>query len=520
MKQLPAHHCPPQEPVPEPTAAAAPASSLSTPDASASPSAANPSTDATPTPEKVHIRGVDELTTDDLLHYASTRFPTESPLRVEWIDDTSANLVYGSAETGLAALDAFTAVQERHEGEEGIAGAAAGDGGAGGGGRGSTNPEPTESTEAQVAASANTGAGALRLRTAHSMPSHPDSVLLVRSAVSTDRKRQRAHEASRFYLMHPELDPRARGRREFEARRRLPKTGRSQREGSGDSDGDYTRRRFDEWEHRRRRDRDHGRNGFNANMYDDDEMDDEGDDDVRPSNRTKELFPNSESGSGGGVLARARSASPNRMDFDDEEDAYSFTGGGGGSGSRAGSRLRFRTRSPPRRLRANGANANAGRELFPDTGNGGTPLKNELLFANGGGSPLSIHRRSDAFDAADETDTAAPAATAAKRLPLDGTGTAGANTHKELFPETAPDRNRLQIRGAASDGNPGISIRGSSAGANDSGNGAGGLAIKGTAVRELFPSSLAGNRSKELFADIPGPAKRGGRRKKAEDMFN
>jgi hypothetical protein len=66
--------------------------------------------------------------------------------------------------------------------------------------------------------------------------------------------------------------------------------------------------------------------------------------------------------------------------------------------------------------------------------------------------------------------------------------------------------NGIKIRGTSQD--QGISIRGAS----------NGISIKGAAsVRELFPSKYYENEGKELFSDkLEG---RGGRRRKAEDMF-
>ena len=78
----------------------------------------------------------------------------------------------------------------------------------------------------------------LRLRTAKTLSNHPESVIQVRAAVKTDRKKHRAHEASRFYLMHPEHDPRERVRREFSERQRQGRW--------NDTDGEYRRRRFDD----------------------------------------------------------------------------------------------------------------------------------------------------------------------------------------------------------------------------------------------------------------------------------
>lgn len=404
--------------------------------------------------EKVHVRGVDELTTDDIKQFAMEHFKIEEPSRVEWIDDTSANIVYSSADVGLQALAALT----------------------------------------QVGVEDASALPSLRLRSAKSLSNHPDSVLQVRSAVKTDKKKPRAHEASRFYLMHPEHDPRERLRLELSDRRRQGRR--------DDSEGDYTRRRFDDREHRRRRDRGE-EEGFSAGMYDDEPT--ESSDADRGRNRSRrdrqaELFPDRENEPG---RLRDRSASPGR-DLLDEDRSDS---------DRWQSRRRFRERSPQL------ARRNEGKELFPSRGQdrgdshtrdlfpnktAGTYLKKEL-FPNK--PSISNHRRSDAFDAADET-----AESLAKRItvPLvDGAqdqNISGRNANVELFPESG---NGVSIRGAASQ-DQGLFIRGA----------ANGLSIKGrgASVRELFPSKYNDNAGKELFSDkLEG---RGGRRRRAEDMFS
>ncbi|GAD92555.1 hypothetical protein ANI_1_622014 [Paecilomyces variotii No. 5] len=396
--------------------------------------------------EKVHVRGVDELATSDIKQFATEHFNVEEPSRIEWIDDTSANIVYSSAEVGLQALAALT----------------------------------------QVGVEDASALPYLRLRSAKTLSSHPDSVLQVRSAVKTDKKKPRAHEASRFYLMHPEHDPRERLRREFSERRRHG--------GRDDSEGDYTRRRFDDREHRRRRDRGE-EEGFSAGMYDDEPSDaDRGRNRSRRGKRA-ELFPDRDDESG---RLRGRSASPGRdlLDEDSRDD-----------GDR---RRRFRERSPhvPRRnegrelFPSNGSDSNS-RELFPNK-TASTYLKKELFPTK----TASNHRRSDAFDAADET-----AESLAKRItvPLvDGAhdqDTSRRNANVELFPQSGG--NGVSIRGAAAQ-DSGLSIRGA----------ANGLSIKGrgASVRELFPSKYGNNAGKELFSDkLEG---RGGRRRKAEDMFS
>ncbi|KAK2798447.1 hypothetical protein FQN51_007710 [Onygenales sp. PD_10] len=417
--------------------------------------------------EKVHIRGVDDLTTDDIKRYANEHFTVEEPARIEWIDDTSANIVYSSTEVGLKALDSFS--QDR-VGEDGA-------------------PLTT-----------------LRLRLAQNLSTHPESVLQVRSAVKTDRKKQRAHEASRFYLMHPEHDPRERMRREFADRRR---SGRRD-----DSDTDYSRRRFDDREHRRRRDR-ADEDNFNDSMYDDDggrSRERNGSDGGRLNGDGRrgrsrgvqrdggDLFSDGMGASSGRL--RNRSASPSVVEFDQQDPIIQ---------SREQTRSRFRERSP-RRNRSRGLFASEyttsddssdRRELFPNK-TASSYLKKEL-FPNK--TSTSNHRRSDAFDAADET-----ADLFSKHMPVpfvdgasDGKSPRRSKSQVELFPEKQ-DKEGLNIRGAAMD-DQGISIRGASQG----------ISIKGAAsVRELFPSKYA-NEGKELFSDkLEG---RGGKRRKAEDMF-
>lgn len=391
--------------------------------------------------EKVHVRGVDDLTTEDIKRFATDHFPDEVPSRVEWIDDTSANVVYSSEEVGLRALAAITQL-----GEEDI----------------SSLPS-------------------LRLRTAKTFVSYPDSVLQVRSAVKTDRKKPRAHESSRFYLMHPEHDPRERLRRELADKRR--QGGRRD-----ESDGDYRRLRFDDREHRRRKIR--AEDGFNASMYDDigvvpvtgraassDEFSDaEGRRRSRRGRRQQqELFP--EQGGSSGRL-RDRSASPGRDDLDgmrrsDDEQLQS--------------RKRFRERSPRKETRKS-------KELFPEKDDQDTrelfPNRTAASYLKKDLFPTktnSNHRRTDAFDAANET-----ADLFAKRMSV---------------PLVDGGNDEIHIKGAAHD--QGISIRGQ----------ADGLSIKGNAqaVKELFPGKYRSNAGKELFSDkIEG---RGGKRRRAEDMF-
>jgi hypothetical protein len=312
--------------------------------------------------------------------------------------------------------------------------------------------------------------------------------------------------------MHPEHDPRERIRREFSERR-----GRS---GRDDSDGDYRRRRFDDREHRRRRDK-ADKQDFTANMYDEapdsdfsgsrrrGSSDSDRDGDLSMSDRGRrgraELFPDH----GRSSRLRDRSASPGTEGLSEV----------GGDEERRSSRRRFRNRSPhipyqdrehattpysnarkelfPFKKPANGES----RELFPSANKSSASLKE--LFP-GKGSPN--HHRSNAFDAADET---ADLFADQMAVPLvDGADEregSPRNGNVELFPDSGR-KDGLNIRGAASQ-DQGMSIRGT-----------GGLSIKGSAsVKELFPSKYTGKSGKDLFSDkLEG---RGNRRRKAEDMF-
>lgn len=388
--------------------------------------------------EKVHIRGVDDLTTDNIKQFAIDHFTTEQPTRIEWIDDTSANIIYSSPEVGLQALAALTQVGEDED----------------------------------------TSALPLRLRSAKLLSSHPDSVLQVRAAVKTDRKKPRAHEASRFYLMHPEHDPRERLRMELSERRR---------QGGDSGDGDYRRRRFDGRELRRRRDRDNDEL-ISADMYDDSGAG-AGVSERRRGGR-RELFPD-EGGSSGRL--RNRSASPGRDTLESDRLLSDR------------SERRFRERSPRRsgakELFPAKSESNA-RELFPTKSASNereispnkttsSYLKKELFP-----SKVSNHRRTDAIDAADETLSSRITA------PVGDSRNRGV----ELFPESS-NNGGVNIRGTARD--EGFSIRGSSNGLSIKG--------KGASVKELFPSTYSSNAGKELFSNkIEG---RGGPRRRAEDMF-
>jgi len=161
---------------------------------------------------KVHIRGVDNLTTDNIKAFALEHYPPEFE-RIEWIDDTSANIVYSSDSLASEALIALT-------------------------------DEVFQSTDTLEQ---------VDIRPAKKLSLHPDSLLQVRIAIATDVKKPRARDASRFYLMNPEHDP---------SNRRRQYDGRDNRDNRRDGNRRYSNERS-----KRRRESDV--KPFDENMYDD-----------------------------------------------------------------------------------------------------------------------------------------------------------------------------------------------------------------------------------------------------------
>ncbi|KAJ0148662.1 Uncharacterized protein CTA2_652 [Colletotrichum tanaceti] len=225
-------------------------------------------------PNKVHIRGLETLTTDDIKTYVRDHYgPTN---RIEWIDDESANLVFGSESSAQDALKALSAVD--------IADV--------------TQLPINETIPAKAVAS------------------KPEANLQIRFAVISDKKAPGAAQRSRFYLFHPEFDPEERMLREGSRNR--------YRDRSGD---DRYRRNG---RVRSQRGREPSVEIFHASMYDDENTSANRESSSTQSrrrsssrcsssrrdkshtyrNQEKELFPNRGSGAGRG--RRNRSASPIR----------------------------------------------------------------------------------------------------------------------------------------------------------------------------------------------------------------
>jgi hypothetical protein len=453
---------------------------------------------------KIHIRGVDEMHTNDILAFVHDHFSeVGDDAHVQWIDDTSANICFRDNDQAKRAHLTFLA-----------------------------NPVTLEQLANEP----------FELRTAKPLASRPGSMLVVRVAQQGDRKRKNAKDASRYYLMHPDQDPTERMRREFA-------NTRSSRNETG---GDYRRRRFDDRElNRRRRDNDHNADGteFSANMYDDAPATDT---DAGAGARGRDLFFSRAS------KGRRRSASPgartrnsDEIEISDSDDDHND-----GRHRRRGNGYRERERERDR----GPARSNVGKELFDTAGRKGggggglqservelfpsekTPadadttmtttnnratgdaansranaaaakrLKADLMSSAVQTSPRGgHHRRSHAMDAKNAEDLSERFAR--KSISIDSTKSFGvANGGVELFPTGG---------GMDRDGGGGFSIKGS-----------GGLSIKGRAeVKELFPNqyergggtttaaAAAGgrNKGKELF-DAPVREKRV--RRRAGDLFD
>ena len=414
------------------------------------------------TPHKIHVRGVDDLTTQDIQQFCAENYSSQSPVRVEWIDDTSANIIYRNPATASEALESFTSrTQETDD----------------------VTLHPT------------------KLREAKRLSSRSMSVLQVRIALSTDQKRPRAHEASRFYMLHPEHDPRE--RRRVDGKRRI------------NGCNDYERKRYSDRENVRRKARDR-EEGFSASMYDDDGI---------SSGRSSVEMPSGES-------TRDRTSTSRRR-----KDPYRLARERSASPEREGKNCReHRNRTPPPSYRSRDPHpfpaGNKDKELFPTKSSThgisnaiskeGDLFSNKILAADLKKElfPQKLntvnHRRSDAFDAADETanlfanglsvplkDGARDRTVSSHQLGGDGMRLDTLDRHGAFAESRLQDHenNGLVVKGASDQ--KGFSIRG-------------GASATGT-IKELFPGKDLGNGGKELFSE---KLQSRGRRNRAEDMFH
>ncbi|KAL9058461.1 MAG: hypothetical protein Q9162_001757 [Coniocarpon cinnabarinum] len=403
-----------------------------------------------PSLTKIHIRGLDDLNHDEITAYAYEHYPSQEHSRIEWIDDTSANLVYPTEETAAEALQSLS-----------------------------------ESSDFNISPS--------ELRLAKPISVRPHAQLQIRQANTHDVKKRGAHDASRFYLFNPQYDPRER-RRQYDGHR-----------GRGRYQRGFKRRRSEpEPQHPV---------PFDVSMYDDPPVPQAEKPLPIESNRnTKrrrrfdsrdDLFADRLSKASSGRL-RERSASPSRLASGDGRYGFEAIDAGYESPTRPRTSMIGNPNAGKELMSSPAANARsflrdtspAPRELFP---NRRSPVRGDNagkeLFGNGVGTPY--HRRTDAFDAADEAgfDHDGSPTFHKKSRNLEDRITGGSPPRKRSH-----DEQRRYEPMTTQPINPGFAIKGGAKQAN-------------ARVKELFPEKVGDNSGKELFAG------RRTARQRAEDLF-
>lgn len=191
-----------------------------------SPSAATQGVeDNTLIPTKVHMRGLDTMAPEDIKSYFNQYAGGMRYDRIEWIDDTSANLLFGSESAAAEALVLLSAIEI-------------------------TNPAALPPHE---------------MLPAKPYAAKPDTALQVRFALASDRKVVGAAARSRFYLLNPEYERPERGQRRGGAR-----GGNRYRE-RDDYDRRYYRRNGGGTHDERYEYDDENAAPFDVSLYDDDE---------------------------------------------------------------------------------------------------------------------------------------------------------------------------------------------------------------------------------------------------------
>jgi len=485
-------------------------------------------------PVKVHLRGLDDLTTRKIEEGVREVYNSDFYRRLQWIDDTSANLIYDTEDAAADALAALSAEDEN---------------------------EP------------------LRLRAVKPLEALGGVQLQARMAIEADVKAPGAKDRSRFYLMNPDYDPDSRPRKRKNIREHGPRFKRTRRLSE------------DELSHRRGSEQSVP---FNVDLYDDapsvpqtaarpvSHSSASSYDQKKKTRQGGDLFANRDNGRLRSDHIRDRSASPDR-DGDgrygfSEEQPYRRT-------------ARHRSATPPR-LRLNRENQDArierSKELFPARGttsslkaDGRAPEAPRKQHAPANGNETDLfpdrttngsrelfpdkaqHRRQEArdinvdevataigqynLDGAYEFDTYTyPGPSRAGRKPKT-TDAAGANAGRDLFArvsggpqssgKNSSSNGRLResdhqsssnkdqgfsFKGAgAGKAEPGFSILGASESNNNNNNRERGANL----AKELFPHRAGGgngngrseapNGGRDLFdGRIKGRA-----RKRAEDLF-
>ena len=358
---------------------------------------------AEPAPEKLHIRFTQysHLHQDDIEAYVNENYANQF-VRLQWINDDSLNIVYETPEAALEALDAFT--DHSHPTNHGI-----------------SFISPAET------------------RAAKPYSSRPEIEFAVRQATVNDVKPKNAAARSAYYLHNPQHDPNTRKRKN--QRRTDPRGDRRNRSASPTYGAlNYDDPESDEYDGSRQRNsrQPKGRSG----------------------GRSDDLFTAGGPDPGTKGRLRNRSTSPRRS----EDGTEGFPDAPVSS---------YRSRSPASRHVARSSqsiisprNLNQGKELFPTLGSQPKPVGNqgkELFPASSKPStnarkelfpsapraptptrstlspgakelfPEKRHRRSDAFDAADES------------AGFNVKGMAG-NRGKELFEEKIKGHSSARMR--------------------------------------------------------------------------
>lgn len=400
-----------------------------------------------------------------LKQYVSANVGGKGADRIEWVDDSSANLVFNSESAAQEALKLLAAVDILDV----------------------TQLPPLEVLPAKP------------------VPERPEVALQVRFAVETDRKVKGAAQRSRFYLFHPEWDPETE-----EGKRR--REGRDRRYRDREDRGGYRRNgrgRYDD------RNEEEEPEPFDVNLYDDDTgalarrvtprgrrrdsrspsadtdrrrpvnagkelFPDRAGKELFPNKAGKELFPNHKPRdslrSERGASSRDRSRSPAR----DERDAM--------MDDLAKDREVQRNRETARSLKERISRpASGARELFPNKASSGSKAQMDQVPSDLLAGMLRL-----SYDGSADF----PSSFSAFRSQQNS------NQGFKMITFKSADR--------VTDPSNGISIKGMAASQ--------GISIKGTAnKKELFPEKLGGNSGRELFASkLEG---RGRRRQKAEDLY-
>lgn len=449
-------------------------------------------------PNKLHIRGLDFLDENQLKSYVIIHVGGKGADRIEWVNDSSANLVFSSEAAAQDALIQLAAVE--------IA-------------------DPTQLPPSEILP-------------AKSVADRPEVVLQVRFAVESDRKERNAAQKSRFYLFHPEWDP------ETEEGRKRRESGRDRRyrdrEDRGSNRRNNGKARYED------RYRDEEPETFDVNLYDDDAgaltkritpthgqrvRDSRSpsaysdSDHYRSTNRDKELFPSRKElfpnrrprdpmRSDRAASSRDRSRSPGRDDHNAMEDDLARD-------REAVRNNREKARSLKERIsRTDGDNRAAkSKELFPSkvVGEGRKAQMDQVP------SDLLAGMRGLSYDGAVDCNIVSVPFSVVHESATSPSNHVDERPAGHIhFRNSSSNLVTLTFADRITDSRNAMSIRGS---AQQSG-GSGMLKIKGTSVKELFPnkfngdsnsSSSSNNAGKELFADRVSGGSR--RRQKAEDLF-